>query len=132
MVAGTTGSAPLIGFPKIWARIVKGTALAEITPHVHRHSFASVSNDLGFTEVTVASLVGHPRGTITSRYIHTVDTALVMAADGIAGYINGLLDNIKVKRKTYALDRASRLATLQDLFENQAQETSDVARQSAA
>lgn len=103
MVAGTTGSAPLIGFPKIWARIVKGIALAEITPHVRRHSFA---NDLGFTEVTVASLVGHPRGTITSRYIHTVDTALVMAADGIAGYINGLLDNIEVKRKTYALDRA--------------------------
>ena len=31
---------------------------------------------------------------MTSRYIHTVDTALIMAADSIAGYIQGLLDGV--------------------------------------
>lgn len=63
----------------------KHTDLAGITPHVLRHSFASIGNDLGFTEATIAAPVGHSRGTVTSRYIDTVDTALIMAADSIAG-----------------------------------------------
>jgi hypothetical protein len=29
-----------------------------------RHSFASIANDLGFTEVTIAALVGHARGSV--------------------------------------------------------------------
>ena len=33
--------------------------LSDVTPHVLRHSFASIANDLGFTEVTIAALVGH-------------------------------------------------------------------------
>lgn len=37
-----------------------------------------------FTEATIADLIGHSRGTVTSRYIHTVGTALVMAAGSIA------------------------------------------------
>jgi hypothetical protein len=32
-----------------------------VTPHVLRHSFASIASDLGFTEVTIAALVGTPR-----------------------------------------------------------------------
>jgi Phage integrase family len=52
-----------------------------VTPHVLRHSFASIANDLGFTEVTIAALVGHAKGSVTSKYIHTLDTALIMAAD---------------------------------------------------
>lgn len=88
------------------------------TPHVLRHSFASVANDLGFTETTIAALVGHSRGTITSRYIHTVDTALVMAADAVAGYIGGLLDGVEFKRTSYALDRGSRQAAMARLFEH--------------
>ncbi len=66
-------------------------ALADVTPHVLRHSFASIANDLGFTEVTIAALVGHSKGSVTSKYIHTLDTALIMAADTISGYIQGLL-----------------------------------------
>jgi hypothetical protein len=77
-----------------------------------RHSFASVGNDLGFTEVTTAALVGHAKGSVTSKYIHTLDTALIMAADTIAGYIEGLLDGKEFKQTAYALDRASRKAAL--------------------
>ena len=72
-----------------------------------RHSFASVGNDLGFTEVTIAALVGHAKGSVTSKYIHTLDTALIMAADTIAGYIEGLLDGKEFKQTAYALDRDS-------------------------
>jgi Phage integrase family len=83
-----------------------------ITPHVLRHSFASVANDLGFTEVTIAALVGHAKGSVTSKYIHTLDTALIMAADTISGYIQGLLDGIEFKQTAYAVDRDSRKAAL--------------------
>jgi hypothetical protein len=83
-----------------------------VTPHVLRHSFASIANDLGFTEVTIAALVGHAKGSLTSKYIHTLDTALIMAADTISGYIQGLLDGIEFKQTAYALDRDSRKAAL--------------------
>ena len=99
-------------FPNHWEKIFRNTSLADITPHVLRHSFASIANDLGFTEVTIAALVGHAKGSVTSKYIHALDTALIMAADTISGYIQGLLDGVEFKQTAYALDRASRKAAL--------------------
>jgi len=99
-------------FPNHWEKIFQDTPLADITPHVLRHSFASIANDLGFTEVTIAALVGHAKGSVTSKYIHTLDTALIMAADTISGYILGLLDGKEFKQTAYALDRDSRKAAL--------------------
>ena len=49
---------------------------------------------------------------MTSKYIHTLDTALIMAADTISGYVQGLLDGIEFKQTAYALDRDSRKAAL--------------------
>jgi hypothetical protein len=49
---------------------------------------------------------------VTSKYIHTLDTALIMAADTISGYIQGLLDGIEFKQTACALDRSSRKAAL--------------------
>lgn len=72
---GWDDDTPFGSFPRQWTKLFKDTNLAGITPHVLRHSFA------WFTEATIAALVGHSRGTVTSRYIHTVDTALIMAAD---------------------------------------------------
>ena len=99
-------------FPNHWEKIFEDSPLSDITPHVLRHSFASIANDLGFTEVTIAALVGHAKGSVTSKYIHTLDTALIMAADTIAGYIQGLLDGVEFKQTAYALDRDSRKAAL--------------------
>ncbi len=93
-------------------RTIAVVRLSDVTPHVLRHSFASIANDLGFTEVTIAALVGHAKGSVTSKYIHTLDTALIMAADTISGYIQGLLDGIEFKQTAYALDRDSRKAAL--------------------
>jgi integrase len=76
---------------------LRGFPAIRFTPHVLRHGIASIANDLGFTEVTIAALVGHAKGSVTSKYIHTVDTALIMAADTISGYIQGLLDGIEFK-----------------------------------
>jgi integrase len=42
--AATRGDGPMTGFPKIWAKLLKRHGLpADITPHVLRHSFASLA-----------------------------------------------------------------------------------------
>jgi integrase len=55
-----------------------------VTPHTLRHSFASLAGDIGYSEATIAALVGHKGHTITSRYVHTADTVLLAAADAVA------------------------------------------------
>lgn len=109
---GSVAGKSFVGFPKHWRKILASTPLADVTPHVLRHSFASIANDLGFTESTIAALLGHAQGTITSRYIHSVDTSLIMAADTVAGYIQGLLEGAQFARTTYALDREARATAI--------------------
>jgi integrase len=73
---------PLGSFPKSWVRIARAANLPpDITPHTLRHSFASVAVDLGFSELTIAALLGHAKATITSRYTHHADAVLLQAAD---------------------------------------------------
>ncbi len=88
---GAVDGKPFLGFPKAWASILKNSDLSGITPHVLRHSFASTANDLGFTEATIAAMLGHSRGTVTSRYVHHVDDALVAAADAVASQISSFI-----------------------------------------
>ncbi|MDR3424810.1 MAG: tyrosine-type recombinase/integrase [Alphaproteobacteria bacterium] len=81
----TRGDGPMVGFPKLWAKIAaKGKLPDDITPHVLRHSFASLAGDLGYSELTIAALVGHKGQSITSRYVHTADAILLAAADMVA------------------------------------------------
>ncbi len=42
--------------------LFKKSKLSDVKLHVLRHSFASVANDLGCTEITVAALVGYSKG----------------------------------------------------------------------
>ena len=59
---------PMSGFHKIWLRIAAKAGLpADVTPHVLRHSFASVAADLGYSELTIAALIGHRKATVTSE-----------------------------------------------------------------
>jgi integrase len=79
------GAGTMSGFGSFFARIAKAGGLpADVTPHVLRHSFASIGNDLGYTEPTIAGLLGHRgTGSTTRGYIHHGD-ALTAAADRIA------------------------------------------------
>lgn len=99
-------------FANHWDRLIGDSPLADVTAHVLRHSFASVANDLGFTEITIAALMGHAKGSVTSKYVHTLDVTLVMAADTIAGYIQGLLDGIEYRQTAYSLDHEARRKAL--------------------
>ena len=49
-----------------------------------RHSFTSLAADLGYSEPTIAALVGHNGRSITSRYVHSADAVLLAAADVVA------------------------------------------------
>jgi integrase len=81
----TRGEGTMSGFRKLWDRIAKlGELSADVTPHVLRHSFASLASDLGYSEPTIAALVGHKGHTITSRYVHSADAVLLAAADTVA------------------------------------------------
>jgi integrase len=83
--AATRGDGRMAGFPKFWARIAKfGNLPPEVTPHTLRHSYASLAGDLGYSEPTIAALVGHKGHTITSRYVHAADAVLLAAADAVA------------------------------------------------
>lgn len=83
--AATRGKGTLAGFRRFWLRIAKlGGLPATVTPHVLRHSFASLAADLGYSEPTIAALVGHSGRSTTSRYTHTADTVLLAAADAVA------------------------------------------------
>ena len=65
--------------------------LADVTPHTLRHTFASVADDLVFSELTIAALLGHAARGVTQRYVH-IDEALRLAADKVSATTTALLD----------------------------------------
>jgi integrase len=80
-----TNDVIMSGFKKLFKKITKlGELPAEVTPHTLRHSFMSLAADIGYSEPTIAALVGHKGRTVTSRYIHTADAVLLAAADAVA------------------------------------------------
>jgi integrase len=103
----TRGKGRMTGFPKLWAKIARlGEIPPEITPHTLRHSFASLGADLGYAEATIGALVGHKGHTITSRYIHSADAVLLVAADSVADRTDLLMGNAKTKGVVVDLRKA--------------------------
>jgi integrase len=78
---------PYAGLRHAWQRIVKRSRLKNVTLHTLRHSYATTANTLGCSEPTIAVMLGHSRGTMTSRYVHVVDDTLIAAADRVSGAI---------------------------------------------
>jgi integrase len=87
---------PMRGFNKMWIRVAKRAALgADVTPHVLRHSFASIAADLGFSELTIAALIGHKKASVTSKYAHHADAVLLQAADAVSDRIAELMGDVR-------------------------------------
>jgi integrase len=104
----TRGEGRMAGFPKLWAKISKlGGLSRSVTPHTLRHSFASLAGDLGFSEPTIAALVGHKGHTVTSRYLHTADAVLLAAADAVADRTAELMGDARAGGEIVPLKRAS-------------------------
>jgi integrase len=63
-----------------------------VTVHVLRHSFAAAAAEMGFSELTIAGLLGHSVPGVTARYAHLPDRALLAAADQVSARIAAALD----------------------------------------
>ena len=54
-----------------------------VSPHVLRHSLASLSGDLGFPDHTISRILGHTQRSMTSRYIH-MEKSVIEASNLVA------------------------------------------------
>ena len=72
------------------ARLCATAGIAGVTPHTLRHTFGSVAGDLGFSELTIAALLGHAARGVTQGYVH-IDEALKLAATRTCEEIASLL-----------------------------------------
>lgn len=73
---------------KVFREVFATAKLKGVTAHVLRHSYASVALGLGYSELTIAGLIGHSIGSVTGRYTHHVDRSLVAAADKVSATIS--------------------------------------------
>jgi site-specific recombinase XerD len=86
------GDGHFIGLPRVLARLCARAGLKKVTVHTLRHSFAATAAELGFSELTIAGLLGHTVPGVTARYAHVPDAALIAAADRISARIAAALD----------------------------------------
>ncbi|CAM1633628.1 tyrosine-type recombinase/integrase [Bartonella apis] len=86
------GDGHFIGLPKVLHRLCKAAAIEDVSLHTLRHTFASVAAGMGYSELTIAGLLGHSAQGITARYAHVADKALIGAADAVSGHIAKLLN----------------------------------------
>jgi integrase len=86
------GNGHFVGLPRVLARLCGRAGLSGITVHVLRHSFAAAAAEMGFSELTIAGLLGHSVPGVTARYAHVPDRALITAADQVSARIAATLD----------------------------------------
>jgi integrase len=87
---------PMRRYHKVWLRVVAKAALAsDVTPHVLRHSFASIAADLGFSELTITALLGHKKASVTSKYAHHAHAVLLQAAAVVADRVAKLMGDTR-------------------------------------
>jgi integrase len=98
------GHGPIVGV-KLFREAIRRSGLKDVSIHTLRHSFASVALALGYSELTIAGLLGHRLHSVTSRYAHHVDRNLVLAADAVADQIAIYLDGREVSGKIIPLRR---------------------------
>jgi integrase len=86
------GDGFFVGLPKVLERVCAKAGLESVTVHVLRHTFAAIAAEMGFSELTIAGLLGHSVPGVTARYAHVPDSALVAAADRVSARITAALD----------------------------------------
>jgi integrase len=85
------GDGPYTAAEDCLARLCKRAGLVNVTPHTLRHTFGSVAGDLGFSELTIAALLGHSARSVTQGYVH-IDEPLRIAVERVSAEIAQLLD----------------------------------------
>ncbi len=81
------GDGHFVGLPRVLDRLCERAGLEGVTVHVLRHSFAAAAAEMGFSELTIAGMLGHTVTSVTGRYAHIPDSTLVATADRVAARI---------------------------------------------
>ena len=81
-----------MGVRRVLERLCAGAGLADVTVHAMRHTFAAAAAEMGYSELTIAGLLGHKVQGVTARYAHVPDAALVAAADRVSARILAALE----------------------------------------
>jgi integrase len=110
VIASGEDGRPYGALSRAWLRIAARAKFTGVSLHTLRHSFATTANTLGCSEPTIAAMLGHSRGTMTSRYVHVVDDTLLAAADRVAGAIAHAMAGGKPATVTKMGDRRHALA----------------------
>jgi integrase len=88
-----TGSADL---KKAIAALFDEAGLTDARSHDLRRTFASTAAELGYSDATIAELIGHARRGVTERhYVRRPDAVLIAAADRVAVWIAAAMDGNK-------------------------------------
>jgi integrase len=75
-------------FKKAIAKLFNAAGLHDARSHDLRRTFGSVAADEGYSDATIAELLGHARRGVTARhYIRRPDVALISAADRVSSRI---------------------------------------------
>jgi len=101
----TAGKGHYVGLPKVFGQIREKAGLASVTLHTFRHSFASVAAELGYSEPTIAAMLGHATRSTTGRYIHFIDAVLIAAADRVSLHIERLIKGDEATAKVIPIAR---------------------------
>lgn len=91
----SSGETGFVGAPRVFQRICLAAKINDVSLHTLRHTFASVAADLGYSELTIAGLLGHRGSSVTARYAHIPDRALISAANHVSGQIERALKGEK-------------------------------------
>lgn len=82
---------PYSGVPDTLQTLCSIANLKDVSPHILRHTFASVAGEMGFSELTIKALLGHGARGATQNYVH-IDEALRLAVEKVSSKIAGLLE----------------------------------------
>jgi integrase len=77
---------------KAIAALFDGAGLEDARSHDLRRTFASTAAELGYSDATIAELIGHARRGVTERhYVRRPDAVLIAAADRVAAQITAVM-----------------------------------------
>ena len=56
--------------PDVLVRLCVAARIEGVTAHTLCHTFGSIAGDMGYSELTIAALLGHGKRGVTQGYIH--------------------------------------------------------------
>lgn len=80
VIEGQDGTAPLVGYAKLWRELCAAAELRDLKVHDLRHHYASIRISAGLSLKQIGGLLGHASPLTTDRYAHLVDEAAAAAA----------------------------------------------------